>query len=116
VSVSFQRRDGGEVWQRDFAGRKFSTFQSEGKGYADKLLVESFGPITFWMALVLKEGELHSVTRRWSIFGIPLPLVLAPKANVYEYVDGDDFCFHVEVRHWLMGLIVLYEGKLHIID
>ncbi len=112
VKVSFQRRDGGELWQRDFAGRKFSTFQWEGHGYADKRLLEKFGPVIFWMALVLKQGELHYVTRRWSVFGIPLPLVFAPSASAYEFADGDDFCFHVEVKHWLMGLIVRYEGKL----
>jgi hypothetical protein len=116
VKVSFQQRDGGEIWQREFAGRKFSTFQSEGRGYADKLLVERFGPVTFSMALVLKQGELHYVTRRWSVFGIPLPLALAPKASVYEYAGGNDFCFHVEVKHWLMGLIVRYEGKLQVVN
>jgi hypothetical protein len=116
VSVSFHRTDGGELWSRDFAGKRFSTFQSEGGGRADKLLLERFGPITFQMALVLKEGKLHSVTRGWSVFDISLPLALAPNASVYEYADGDDFCFHVEVRHWLTGLIVRYEGKLHIAD
>jgi hypothetical protein len=112
LSVSFHRKDGGEVWERNFAGRKFSTFQTEGQGRADRLLVERFGPVTFWMALVLKDGKLHSVTRRWSVFGIPLPLLLAPSTSVYEDADGDDFCFHVEVKHWLTGLIVRYEGKL----
>lgn len=116
VKVSFQRMDGGELWQRDFGGRRFSTFQSEGRGKADRLLVERFGPVTFWMALVLKQGELHLVTRRWSLFGIPLPLAFAPGASVYEYADGDDFCFHVEVKHWLMGLIVRYEGKLQVVN
>jgi hypothetical protein len=116
VKVSFHRKDSGELWERDFAGRRFSTFQFEGDGYADKLLLERFGPVTFWMALVLKEGKLHSITRRWSVFGIPLPLAFAPKASVYEYADGDDFFFHVEVRHWLMGLIVRYEGKLQIVN
>jgi hypothetical protein len=116
VKVTFQRKDGGEIWQRDFAGRRFSTFQSEGQGHADKLLVESFGPVMFFMALVLKQGKLHSVTRRWSVFGIPLPLALAPNASVYEYADGDDFCFHVEVKHWLMGLLVRYEGRLQVVN
>jgi hypothetical protein len=112
LKVTFHRSDGGELWQRDFAGRTFSTFQFAGRGYADKLLVEKFGPVAFWMALVLREGRLHSVTRRWSIFGIPLPLVFAPNTSVYEYADGEDFCFHVEVKHWLMGLLVRYEGRL----
>jgi hypothetical protein len=114
VKVSFHRKDDGEIWQRDFAGRKFSTFQFQGQGYADKLLVEKFGPVTFCMALVLKEGKLYSITRHWTIFGIPLPLELAPNSSVYEYADGDDFCFHVEVKHWLTGLIVRYEGKLQL--
>jgi hypothetical protein len=116
VKVSFHRRDNGELWQRDFAGRKFSTFQSEGHGYADKLLVERFGPVTFWMALVWKDGKLHLITRHWSVFGIPLPLALSPNASVYEYADEDDFCFHVEVKHWLMGLIVRYEGRLQVVN
>jgi hypothetical protein len=104
------------VWERDFAGRNFSTFQYAGQGYADKLLVERFGPVTFWMALVLKQGELHLVTRRWNIFGIPLPLAWSPNTSAYEYADGDDFCFHVEVKHWLMGLIVRYEGRLQVVN
>ena len=112
VKVSFHRTDHGEIWRRDFAGRKFSTFQSEGGGYADKLLVEKFGPVKFYMALVLKQGELHSVTRHWSIFGIPLPLALSPNACVYEYAEDDDFCFSIEVKHWLLGLLVKYHGKL----
>jgi hypothetical protein len=112
VRVSFHRRDNGEIWERDFAGRKFSTFQSEGQGYADKLLVERFGPVTFYMALVLKQGELYSVTRSWNIFGVPLPLAFAPNACVYEYADGNDFCFNVEVKHWLTGLLVKYQGRL----
>ena len=112
VSVTFRVREKGEIWERDFAGIKFSTFQAEGSGYADKLLVEKFGPVTFWMALILKQQELHLVTRAWSIFGIPLPLAFAPRAIVYEYADGDDFCFHVEVKHWLIGLLVRYQGRL----
>ena len=74
--------------------------------------MERFGPVTFYMALVLKQGELHSVTRHWSIFGVSLPLAFAPDACVYEYADGDDFCFHVEVKHWLIGLLVRYQGRL----
>jgi hypothetical protein len=116
VRVSLYQREDGEFWQRDFAGRKFSTLQSEGRGYADKLLVEKFGPVSFWMALVLKEGKLHLVTRHWSVFGIPLPLALSPSASVYEYAEDDNFCFHVEVRHWLLGLLVRYEGKLQIVN
>ena len=116
VKVSFQRKENGELWQRDFAGRKFSSFQSEGRGYADKLLVEKFGPATFWLALVLKQGQLHLITRRWSVFGIPLPLALSPNASTFEYAEDGYFCFHVKVKHWLTGLIIRYQGRLEIVD
>jgi hypothetical protein len=59
---------------------------------------------------------LHLVTCRWSVFGIPLPLALAPKSSVYEDADENDFCFHVEVKHWLLGLIVRYDGKLRVVN
>jgi len=116
VKVTFQRKDGGELWLRDFADRKFSSFQSAGHGYADKLLVEKFGPATFWLALVLKQGQLHLITRRWSIFGIPLPLALSPNASTYEYAEDGHFCFYVDVKHWLTGLIVRYQGRLEVVD
>ena len=112
VEVTFRRTKEGELWQRDFAGRKFSSFQSAGHGYADKLLVEKFGPATFWMALIPKEGRLHYVTRRWSVFGIPLPLAFAPQSSTYEFAEDGDFCFRVEIKHWLTGLIIRYEGRL----
>lgn len=114
LKVSFHRKDGGELWIRDFAGRKFSSFQTEGHDYADKLIIENFGPATFWLALVLKDGQLHLVTRRWSVFGIPLPLALSPNASTYEYDKDGMFNFHVEVKHWLTGLIVRYEGGLNL--
>ncbi len=115
VKVEFQRIEGGELWIRDFAGRKFSSFQSEGRSYADKLLVEKFGPATFWLAPVLEDGKLHLVTRRWSVFGIRLPLALSPNASTYEYEENGKFCFHVEVKHPLTGLIVHYEGRLTLV-
>ena len=115
VKVTFQQKDGGELWTRDFAGKKFSSFQTEGHGYADKLLVEKFGPATFWLALVLKDNQLHLVTRRWSMFGIPMPLALSPNASTYEYEEDGKFCFHVEVKSLLIGLIVMYEGGLEIV-
>lgn len=115
VKVTFQQKDGGELWTRDFAGRKFSSFQTEGHGYADKLLVEKFGPATFWLALVLKDEQLHLVTRRWSVFGIPMPLALSPNASTYEYEEDGKFCFHVEMKSLLIGLIVRYEGGLEIV-
>ena len=58
------------------------------------------------------EGRLSLVLRRWSVFGIPLPLWLCPRASAYEGVENGRFHFHVEIGHPLIGLIVRYQGWL----
>ena len=64
------------------------------------------------MALVLDQGRLRLIVRRWSMFGIPLPLSLAPGGNAYEYAENGRFHFHVEIGHPLTGSIVGYRGWL----
>jgi Domain of unknown function (DUF4166)/Saccharopine dehydrogenase NADP binding domain len=112
VTVSFRVRDGREHWQRTFAGRSFSSIQEQGRGRFERLVCEHFGPFTFGMALVLDAGCLRLVMRRWSCFGIPLPLALAPRGNTYESAEDGRFHFHVEIGHPLIGLIVGYRGWL----
>jgi hypothetical protein len=112
VQVSFQLKDGGELWQRTFAGKSFSSFQSEGTGRSEKLLSERFGPCNFGLALIADSEKLSLIVRRWDIFGIPLPLAFAPTANSYEDVIDGKFNFHVEISHPLTGLIVRYQGWL----
>lgn len=112
VQVDFQTKDGGEIWQRTFAGRSFSSFQSEGWGRSERLLSEKFGPTNFDFALVWNAQKLYLVTRRWSILGIPMPLMLSPIKNTFEDVVNEHFRFHVEIRLPVIGLIVRYEGTL----
>jgi hypothetical protein len=64
------------------------------------------------MALVLEGGRLTLQMRRWSAFGLPLPLWLCPRSNAYESVEDGKFHFHVEIGHPLTGLIVRYQGWL----
>ena len=73
---------------------------------------ESFGPITVALALVATPGRLSLVVRRWTFFGLPLPLVLAPTGDTYESVDNGRFRFHVEIRAPLIGLLARYRGYL----
>jgi hypothetical protein len=112
VQVVFTPSARGECWTRTFAGRSFSSFQSEGRGKQAHLLRERFGPLTFELALVLEDAKLCLVVRRWSLCGLPLPLILAPAGDSYETVIDDRFHFHVEIRHRLIGLIVAYRGWL----
>ncbi|WP_416235343.1 DUF4166 domain-containing protein [Nitrospirillum sp. BR 11164] len=108
---------GGELWVRDFAGRRFASRQSLGRGRDAHLVVESFGPAAFAMALVADADGVTLVLRRWTLFGLPLPLWLAPRSAATETVastpDGDRFHFDVRLSHPLAGLIVHYRGWLH---
>jgi hypothetical protein len=64
------------------------------------------------MALVIDGGRLQMVLRRWSVFGIPLPLMLAPRSKACEFAQDGRFNFDVEISHPLTGLIVGYRGWL----
>ena len=103
VQVSFQQKDGGELWQRTFAGKSFSSFQSEGYDLSERLLSEQFGVFNFGLALVAEPEKLSLIVRRWSIFGISLPLTLAPLGDSFEYVAEGRFCFHVAIEHPITG-------------
>jgi hypothetical protein len=110
--VVLRRRGQGEIWRRSFAGRSFSSVQTEGKGRFDGLVVERFGPVAFGFALVLEGERLRLVLRRWRLFGIPLPLALAPRADAFEAASDGRFHFHVAISHPLTGPIVRYQGWL----
>jgi len=112
VRVAFRNENGRERWTRTFAGRLFHSTQEQGRGRYEWLVCERFGPLCVGMALVLDEGKLRLIVRRWSVFGIPLPVWLAPRGNSYEYSENGRFHFHVETAHPFTGLIVGYRGWL----
>jgi hypothetical protein len=112
VEVAFRLNDGRELWQRNFAGQQFASTQEEGQGRSARLLCERFGPFNFAIALVVDGERLRLVMRRCSLFGVPLPLALAPRIDAYEFVEAGRFRFHVEISHPLTGLIVRYRGWL----
>lgn len=112
VRVQFSAASGVETWTRTFAGRSFSSRQFAGRGRSEGLLCERFGPLTFAMALVVENQRLSLVLRRWSAFGLPLPMCLCPRSKSHERVEDGKFCFSVDISHWLTGPIVRYEGVL----
>jgi hypothetical protein len=114
IEVDFRVKNRGEVWRRTFGGRAFSSTQSEGRGRSDRLLSEQFGPFTFGLALVVQAERLHLVVRRWSFLRLPLPMTLAPSGDSFEFVADNRFCFNVEIRHAMTGLIVRYRGWLEV--
>jgi hypothetical protein len=112
VKVEFKLENGRERWTRIFAGRAFHSTQEQGQGRFAWLVCERFGPLCVGMALELDDGKMRLVVRRWSVFGIPLPLWLAPGGDSYEYAENGRFHFHVEIGHPFTGLIVAYKGWL----
>jgi len=112
VTVTILHTGKSELWDRNFAGQTFSSLQYEGRGRYERLLCEQFGPFVFGMALVRDLDRLRFVVRRWSIFGIPLPRLLAPGGDSFESEENGMFHFHVEISSPLLGLIVRYAGCL----
>jgi hypothetical protein len=112
IEVVFRLIAGRELWQRNFAGQRFESTQEEGKGRGAHLLCERFGALNFVMALVVEGERMRLVMRRWSLFGLSLPLALAPRIDAYEFAEAGRFHFHVEISHPLTGRIVRYRGWL----
>jgi hypothetical protein len=112
VEVLFEASPRGERWQRTFDGKSFFSFQAEGRKSSEPLVEERFGPFAFDLALIVKEDRLYLMVRRWRVWGIPLPAAWAPGGDTYEFADNGRFCFHVEIAHPLLGLIVRYRGSL----
>jgi hypothetical protein len=112
VRVQFDASDGVEIWTRKFGNDRFASRQFAGRGQSEHLLCERFGPLTFVMALVVAGERLSLILRRWSAFGLPLPMWLCPRSDSYESTEQGRFNFHVRIGHPLTGLIVRYDGWL----
>lgn len=112
VRVEFEPGPAGERWTRIFGSKSFQSLQSAGQGRNQFLLVERFGPISIALALLVEEGRMRLVPRRWSLLGMPLPRSLLPNGASYEREEGSKFCFAVEIAIPLIGMIVAYKGVL----
>ncbi|MEK0268047.1 DUF4166 domain-containing protein [Stenotrophomonas rhizophila] len=87
--MEFTPEAGGERWTRTFAGRRFSSLQTQGQGRNEALLVERFGVISVALALLVDNGRLQLVPRRWSLLGMPLPQWLLPGKTVSRVMRTD---------------------------
>jgi hypothetical protein len=112
VTVTFRAQDGREHWRRTFGNSSFASTQEPGRGRFERLLCERFGPLCIGLGLVVQDGRLRLVVRRWSFAGLPLPAAWAPRGQAFEFAADGQFRFHVEIAHPLTGLIVRYRGRL----
>ena len=112
VSVMIDVRDGMETWRRDFGGTRFSSVQSQGRGRSQHLVDERFGPVSVGLAIVVEDGRLRLVPRRWTFLGVPMPRALMPSGDFHERVEDGRFRFDVTVNVPLAGFVVRYRGWL----
>jgi hypothetical protein len=93
VEVRFTPIARGEKWTRRFGANIFSSRQTEGRDRYERLVVESFGPLNFAMAIVTEDNQLKLVLRHWDILGLPLPMELCPRSDSFESEEDGRFRF-----------------------
>ena len=93
VRVTIDRGAGGETWTRDFAGARFA---SRLHGVSGELR-ESFGPMTFVIALAGSARGIAMPVTGWRFLGIPMPGFLAPRSEAFE-TETADGAFQFDVR------------------
>jgi hypothetical protein len=100
----------GEIWERDFAGKRFV---SHLKVTPDGM-TERFGPLTFLLGLKADEtGLSFPVLRGWAFGFLPLPRALLPQSEAFERESDGVFEFDVQLSAPLTGqMIVRYQGRL----
>ena len=108
LHVAFTADGSGETWTREFGSQRFSSRLSANQGH----LTERFGPLRFTFDLPVTSQGLAMVIRRWTAFGIPMPLALAPRIAASESVEQGRFAFDVAIAMPLIGNIVRYCGRL----
>lgn len=112
VRVRITPTEGKEIWQRTFGPKTFSSVQWCGEGRDDLLLMERFGPIAVALALIVEENRLRFIPRNWYLLGARMPRLFMPGGLSFEAGRNGRFCFDVEIRLPVFGLIVAYKGEL----
>jgi len=113
VTVDLIARNGGEIWERHFSGKKMLSIQEEGRA---GLLIERFGPFAFSMAVTVDAGRLSLHMREGWVLGVPLPGFVLPRITAFEHDAGDRFNFHVDLALPVIGRVVRYIGWLEPVE
>ena len=112
VTVGMERADDGEVWTREFAGRRFRSVLKP----ADRpgRVTERFGPLAFDLDVSADARGTGFRVVRWRAGPFPMPRWLGPVSRATERADaGGGFLFDVEIRLPLgLGLVARYTGRL----
>lgn len=112
VRVEIEPTERGEVWTRTFGARQLRSELSRGEGRDAWLLRERFGAVSVSIALVLRDGKLWYVPRRWRLGPVPMPRALLPSGRSFESERDGVFAFDVTIAAPIVGHIAGYRGTL----
>ncbi len=99
-----------ETWRRHFPGRSMVSRMQAGPG----MLVERFGPISFYFRLKGSDGQLDMLLHTVTVFGIRAPRRLMPTVSAHETGADGRLHFAVSAHLPLVGLLAEYRGYLEI--
>jgi len=111
LTLTKTRTPHGEIWQRDFGGRRFrSVLSASVRPWHYR---ERFGAFTYEQALPVENATLSFVVERGWLLGVPIPAILLPRSCAKEFAVDDHFHFDVALYAPLTGeLIVRYQGHI----
>ncbi|WP_416900341.1 MAG: DUF4166 domain-containing protein [Minwuia sp.] len=110
LTITKTRTSYGEIWERNFAGRRFRSYLTPGRPGHYR---ERFGPFDYEQELPVVDGIISLPVRRGWFLGVPLPRPLLPGSDSREFAEGGIFRFDVGLFAPLTGeLIVRYRGTV----
>jgi Domain of unknown function (DUF4166) len=98
------------IWNRQFGDRQFRSCFTLDRGR----LFESLGPFRLYLRLEARDRRLCYVLEHATLFGLPVPRILAPHLEAWEGERDGRYEFAVEVRLPVIGRLVRYEGLLEL--
>lgn len=99
-----------ERWTRHIGGRPMPSQLWE----QDGLLCERLGLLSFGFALAVERDAIVWRVIRVRALGIPLPVHWFSGVTAYESEGEGRYCFDVAARLPVVGLLVHYQGWLHV--
>lgn len=112
VTIIFEVTGNGERWRRCFAGRRYASTLTEGKGRDAGLLVEHMGLLTNIFQVAATPDALHLTLLRCRFLGVPMPAWLAPCCPATERQQDGAFSFDIPIDLPWLGRLIHYRGRV----
>ncbi|MFV3131597.1 DUF4166 domain-containing protein [Niveispirillum sp. KHB5.9] len=112
VTIIFEATADGERWERRFAGRRYASILTEGKGRDAGLLVERMGLVTNLFQVTATPDALHLTLVGCRSLGVPMPRWLAPRCPAVERQEEDAFSFDIPIDLPWLGRLIHYRGRV----